>query len=102
MVDAAVEGLHSLDGDLGVVDVFGDEARAVPDGQHGVLQQRMVLHKLQSLIGQLEGRVDVLHAVQVIDALKYIINSSSRESNRSVIIRLTLNNKYKTFDLIQI
>lgn len=72
VVDASVEGLHSLDGDLRVVDVFGDEARAVSDGQHGVLQQRMVLHKLQRLIGQLERRGDVLHAVQVVDALKYI------------------------------
>lgn len=73
IVDVSIEGLNSLHGDLRVVDVFGDEARAVADGQHGVLQQRMVPHKLQRLIRQLEGRVDVLHAVQVVDALKCII-----------------------------
>lgn len=70
IVEVSIEGLDSLHSDLCVVDVFGDEARAVADGQHRVLQQRVVPHELQSLIGQLEGRVDVLHAVQVSDALK--------------------------------
>lgn len=77
IVEVSIEGLNSLHSDLRVVDVFGDEARAVADGQHGVLQQRMVPHELQSLIRQLEGRVDVLHAVQVGDALKRIIIRSS-------------------------
>lgn len=77
IVEVSIEGVDSLHSDLCVVDVFGDEARAVADGQHRVLQQRVVPHELQSLIGQLEGRVDVLHAVQVSDALKRITIKSN-------------------------
>lgn len=69
IVDVVVEGGDSLHDDLCVVDIFGGEARPLANGQHGVGHERVVLHKLQCLVGQQQGVGDVLHAVQVVNAL---------------------------------
>lgn len=70
VVDPAVQGAHPLHRYLGVVDVLGDEAGPIADGLDGVLQQRVVLDKLQGLVRQVEGVADVLPPHGVVDALK--------------------------------
>lgn len=70
VVDPAVQGADPLHRYLGVVDVLGDEAGPIADGLDGVLQQWVVLDKLQRLVRQVEGAADVLLPHGVVDALK--------------------------------
>lgn len=70
VVNLSIERADPFHNDLGVVDVFGDEARPVADGQDGVLQQGVVLHKLKGLVRQVERAADVLLSHQVVNTLE--------------------------------
>lgn len=69
VIDLPVQSANPLHHDLSVVDVLGDEARPVADGLDGVLQQGVVLDKLEGLVRQVEGAADVLPAHHVVDTL---------------------------------
>lgn len=64
-----IQCLDPIHNDLRVVDVFGDEARSVAYGQHGILQQRVILDKLKGLIRQVERAADILLSHQVVNTL---------------------------------
>lgn len=83
IVDVAVQRPHPLHHDLRVVDVFGDEARPVADGHDRVLQQGVVLDKLQRLVRQVESAVYVLPPHLVVDALE-----EEEEEARASVLRL--------------
>lgn len=67
--DAPVKGADALHDDLRVVDVLGDEARPVANGQDGVLQQGVVLDELQGLVGEVQRARDVLLPHAAVDTL---------------------------------
>lgn len=69
IINVPVERSDPLHNYLSVVDVLGDEARPVADGQDGVLQQRVVLDKLEGLVWQVERAADVLVSHQVVNTL---------------------------------
>ncbi len=69
VVNVPIERADPLHNDLSVVDVFGDEARPVADGQDRVLQQGVVLDKLKGLVWQVERAADVLLSHQVVNTL---------------------------------
>lgn len=64
-----IQCLDPIYNDLSVVDVFGDEARSVAYGQHGILQQRVIFDKLKGLIRQVERAADILLSHQVVNTL---------------------------------
>lgn len=69
VIDDPIQRPDPLHNDLGVVDVFGDEARPVADGQDGILQQGVVLYKLKGLVWQVERAADVLLSHLVVNTL---------------------------------
>lgn len=69
VVNVPIERTHPLHNNLSVVDVFGDEARPVANGQDGILQQGVVLDKLKGLVWQVERAANVLLSHQIVNAL---------------------------------
>lgn len=64
-----IQRLDPIHNDLSVVDVSGDQARSVAYGQHGILQQGVVLDKLKGLVRQVERAADILLPHLVVNTL---------------------------------